>query len=60
MVQRRTAGYVTNRYHNTSSVSSMIEQLEWTTLQERRRMDYLTGTKKNGLPYRNEENIVDY
>jgi uncharacterized protein (UPF0305 family) len=33
MVQRRAARYVTNRYHNTSSVSSMIEQLEWTTLQ---------------------------
>ena len=29
--------YATNRYHNTSSVSSMIEQLEWTTLQERRK-----------------------
>ena len=37
MVQRRAARYVTNRYHNTSSVSSMIEQLEWTTLQERRK-----------------------
>ena len=37
MVQRRAARYVTNRYHNTSSVSNMIEQLEWTTLQERRK-----------------------
>ena len=37
MVQRRAAWYVTNRCHNTSSVSSMIEQLEWTTLQERRK-----------------------
>jgi hypothetical protein len=37
MVQRRAARYVTNRYHNTSSVSSMIEQIEWTTLQERRK-----------------------
>ena len=37
MVQRRAARYVTNRYHNTSSVSSMIEQLEWTTLEERRK-----------------------
>jgi hypothetical protein len=37
MVQRRAARYVTNRYHNTSSVSSMIEQIEWTTLEERRK-----------------------
>ena len=37
MVQRRAARYITNRYHNTSSVSSMIEQLEWTTLEERRK-----------------------
>ena len=36
MVQRRAARYVTNRYHNTSSVSSMIE-LEWITLEERRK-----------------------
>jgi hypothetical protein len=37
MVQRRAGRYVTNRYHNTSSDSSMIEQLEWTILQERRK-----------------------
>ena len=37
MVQRRAARYVTNRYHNTSSVSKN----DRTT-----RMDYLTGTKK--------------
>ena len=37
MAQRRAARYVTNRYHNTLSVSSMIEQLEWATLQERRK-----------------------
>ena len=29
MVQRRAAMYVTNRYRNTSSVTSMIEHLEW-------------------------------
>jgi hypothetical protein len=27
MVQRRAARYVTNRHHNTSSVSSLIEDL---------------------------------
>ncbi|CAC5391136.1 unnamed protein product [Mytilus coruscus] len=31
MVQRRAARYVTNRYHNTSSVSDMLNQLEWKT-----------------------------
>ncbi len=30
------SSYVCNRYHNTSSVSGMIEQLEWDTLEERR------------------------
>ena len=35
-VQRRAARYVTNRYHNTSSVSEMIEHLEWSTLAKRR------------------------
>ena len=29
MVQRRAARYVTNRYRNTSSVTFMIEHLEW-------------------------------
>ena len=28
MIQRRAARYVTNRYHNTSSVSDMLDQLE--------------------------------
>ncbi|KAH3872865.1 hypothetical protein DPMN_036088 [Dreissena polymorpha] len=36
MEQRRAARYVTNRYHNTSSVSSMIEHLQWETLESRR------------------------
>ena len=29
MVQRRAARYVTNRHHNTRSVTSMLEHLEW-------------------------------
>ena len=36
MVQRRAARYVTNRYHNTSSVTSMLEHLEWESLESRR------------------------
>jgi hypothetical protein len=32
MVQRRAARYVTNHHHNTSSVSSMIEDLNWKSL----------------------------
>ena len=35
-VQRRAARYVTNRYHNTSSPSEMLTELEWETLQQRR------------------------
>ena len=35
-VQRRAAMYVTNRYHNISSVSSMIKHLNWRTLADRR------------------------
>ena len=37
MVQRRAARYVTKRYHNTSSVTNMLQELGWTTLEERRR-----------------------
>ena len=36
MVQRRAARYVTNRHHNTSSVTSMIDHLQWDTLECRR------------------------
>ena len=36
MVQRRAARYVTNRYHNTSSVSEMLHQLDWEPLAVRR------------------------
>ena len=36
MVQRRVARYVLNRYHNTSSVSEMLQQFGWCTLQKRR------------------------
>ena len=36
MVQRRAARYVTNRFHNISSVTDMITQLQWESLSSRR------------------------
>ena len=36
MVQRRAARFACNRYRKTSSVDSMLEVLEWKSLQERR------------------------
>ena len=36
MVQRRATRYVQNNYNNTSSVTSMIDTLDWPTLAERR------------------------
>lgn len=35
-VQRRAARFVSNRYHNTSSVSDMITDLNWPSLEIRR------------------------
>ena len=35
MVKHRAARYVSNRFHNTSSVSNMLEELKWPTLEER-------------------------
>jgi hypothetical protein len=51
MVQRRAARYVMNRYHNTSSVISMLEELKWPTLEERRQRARLVLMYKivNGL-----------
>jgi hypothetical protein len=42
MVQRRAVRYVTNRHHNTSSVGSMIEDLNWKSLEDRRKIAKLT------------------
>ena len=36
MVQRRAARYICNRYHNTSSVTNMLNHLNWPTLELRR------------------------
>ena len=35
MVQRRAARYTTNRYRNTSSVTDMLKELSWDTLELR-------------------------
>ena len=35
-VQRGAARYVTNRFHNTSSIRNMIEHLNWQSLADRR------------------------
>ena len=35
-VQRRAARFVTNRYHNTSSVTDMLQSLGWEALEDRR------------------------
>ena len=36
MVQQRAVRWVLNRYHNTSSVTDMLQHLGWQTLQQRR------------------------
>jgi hypothetical protein len=35
-VQRRPARFMMNNYHQTSSVTSMLQTLQWPTLAERR------------------------
>ena len=37
MVQRRAARFVTGDYRTTSSVTRMLEALQWTELQQRRK-----------------------
>jgi len=41
MVQRRAARWVTNRHHNTSSVTEMLERLGWRSLEHRRAISRL-------------------
>ena len=53
MVQRRAARYATNRYHNTSSVTTMLNQLDWETLEDRRTKAQLT------MFYRITNDLVD-
>lgn len=41
-VQRRAARYVTNNYRNTSSVTAMLNHLQWPTLENRRNISRVT------------------
>ena len=52
-VQRRAARFVTGRYHNRSSVSNMIDDLGWPSLEQRRKEARLTMLYKlsSGLVY---------
>ena len=42
MVQRRAARFIKNDYSRTSSVTNMLKDLKWNTLQERRNQTKLT------------------
>ena len=42
MVQRRATRYTTNHYHITSSVTDLLQQLEWESLESRRAKIKLT------------------
>jgi hypothetical protein len=61
MIQRRAARYVVNRYHNTSSVTSMLEELKWPTLEERRQRARLVLMYKivNGLVKSSKQVLKD-
>ena len=58
MVQRRSARFVCSRYLNTSSVTSMLQELSWATPEERHRhsrlcMLYQVVHGLVALPYQN-------
>ena len=53
MVQSRAARFATNRYRNTSSVSSMLDHLQWESLESRRSKIPLT------LLYKVVNDLVD-
>ena len=53
MVQRRYARFVFGDYRTTSSVTEMVNQLQWTTLQERR------AQAKAVMMFRIVNNLVD-
>ena len=46
MVQRSAARYVQNGYHYTSSVTNMLKELKWSTLEQRRNQASLTMLHK--------------
>ena len=53
MVQRRAARFATNRFNNTSSVSDMLQDLQWETLESR------CIKKQICMMYRINNNLVD-
>ena len=42
MAQRRAARFLLNRFHPTASVSDMVSELQWDSLEERRKRNRLT------------------
>ena len=46
MVQRSAARYVQNDYHYTNSVTNMLRELKWSTLEQRRNQASLTMLHK--------------
>jgi hypothetical protein len=53
MVQQRSARFVMGDYHTTSSVTTMLTNLDWNTLQERR------ARAKAVMMFRIVNNLVD-
>ena len=53
MVQRRSACFTLNKYYNTSSVTSMLNELSWETLKSRRIKLQLTNL------YKIQHNLTD-
>ena len=62
MVQRRAARYVTNRHGNRSSVTDMLSDLKWSSLEQRRQDARLCMMYKidNDLVAIDKENRVEY
>ena len=54
-VQRRAARFTVNRYHNTSSVTEMVNSLKWPSLRHRRKVARLAMLWK----IINDEAVVD-
>ena len=59
-IQRRAARYVCQRFHNTSSVTSMIDQLGWDSLKKQREHAKVTCMYKitHGLVSLNPEKYM--
>ena len=53
MIQRRSARFVMGDYHTTSSVTTMLTNLDWNRLQERR------AQAKAVMMFRIVNNLVD-